>query len=130
MEIEVFSLCDAATGDSGKLNILGAFDSIFVRKLPAIHSQCSIALRLRYRRSEEGTHEVNVNIVDEDGKHIVPPLKGKMELRMRSNVSSSSANLILSLNGLKFDKAGEYSIDLLIDGEQRGSLPMFVNMVR
>ena len=44
MNIEVFSLCDAATNDRGKLNILGAFDTIGLVKLPGVHLQCSVAL--------------------------------------------------------------------------------------
>jgi len=41
MEIEVFSICDAATSDSGKLNILGAFDMMWVP------IQLNLQLRMR-----------------------------------------------------------------------------------
>ena len=30
------------------------------------------------------------------------------------------------IQGLKFDKGGEYSIDLAIDGQHKASLPLFV----
>jgi len=36
MRLEVFSLCDAATSEKGKLNILGAFDTIWVSKIPLV----------------------------------------------------------------------------------------------
>jgi len=42
MNIQVAVLCDAATDDNGKLNLLGAFDTIYTQQLPAVHPQCSI----------------------------------------------------------------------------------------
>ena len=34
MNIEAFLLCDAATDQQGKLNILGAFDNLYAKKIP------------------------------------------------------------------------------------------------
>jgi hypothetical protein len=36
MNIQVAVLCDAATDDNGKLNLLGAFDTIYAPQLPAM----------------------------------------------------------------------------------------------
>ena len=36
MRVEVFSLCNAATADAGKLNMLGAFDAIRAAKMPVV----------------------------------------------------------------------------------------------
>ena len=42
MNIEVFSLCDAATVDvAGKLNVLGAFDTIGTGSMPTVYPQCA-----------------------------------------------------------------------------------------
>ncbi|MHC4882477.1 MAG: DUF6941 family protein, partial [Planctomycetota bacterium] len=32
--MEAFLLCDAATDQNGKLNVLGAFDNIFAKETP------------------------------------------------------------------------------------------------
>ena len=37
MNIQTAVLCDAATDDNGKLNLLGAFDTIYAPEMPAIH---------------------------------------------------------------------------------------------
>ena len=47
MTIQVAVLCDAATDESGKLNLLGAFDTIYTQQLPAVHPQCSVRLAER-----------------------------------------------------------------------------------
>ena len=54
MQIQLAVLCDAATDYAGKLNILGTFDTLITSQLPAIHPQCSIALRLTFQKQEEG----------------------------------------------------------------------------
>ena len=70
MELQVAVLCDAATDYGGKLNLLGAFDTIHATSLPAIHPQCTIALRMTFNKVEEGSHRVRINFVDEDGKSV------------------------------------------------------------
>ena len=61
MNIQVAVLCDAATDDQGKLNILGAFDTINALTLPAIHPQCAIALRVTFTSGTVGTLNYTVN---------------------------------------------------------------------
>ena len=126
MRVEIFSLCDAATGDLGKLNMLGVFDTICVPKLPAVHPQCAIALRVRFERIERGEHKVIVHFVDSDGKNVISPAEGIITVNFADEQSLGAANLILNIHGLKLEKFGEYSIDLAIDGEQKASCPLFV----
>ncbi|MBI5055340.1 MAG: hypothetical protein HZB61_01800 [Nitrospirae bacterium] len=129
MKVELFVLCDAATDYHGKLNILGTFDAIWTRQIPAVHPQCAVALRLRFTKIEEGAHKVRINIVDEDGKAVIPPLDAGVNIQFREALTSMSANMILNLQGLKFPKYGEYSIDLAVDGRQEASLPIYVQPV-
>lgn len=126
MQVEVFSLCDAATVNTGKLNMLGAFDTIGTSRIPAIHPQCAVALRIRFDRIERGEHKISVNFVDADGRHIMPPAKGTMKINFSDEQSSGSANLILNIQGLKLEKYGEYAIDLAIDGRSERSLPLYL----
>ncbi len=126
MRIEIFALCDAATGDLGKLSMLGAFDTMGAPKTPVVHPQCAIALRVRFERVERGEHKVVVHFVDSDGKKVIPSAQGTITMNFSDEQSSGSANLILNIQGLKLERFGEYAIDLAIDGQQRASLPLFV----
>jgi len=126
MQIEIFALCDAAIADFGKFSMLGAFDTIWAAKTPAIHPQCAIALRVRFSKIERGEHKVVVNFVDIDGRNVIPPAQGAIQVNFPEEQRSGSANLILNIQGLKLEKLGEYSIDLAIDGQQKASLPLFV----
>ena len=127
MRVEVFSLCDAATVDaSGKLNILGAFDTLWAGKVPVVHPQFAIALRVRFDQIERGEHKVTFNFVDFDGKHILPPATGIINVAFQDAQRSGSANSILNIQMVKLETFGEYAIDLAIDGRKEASLPLFV----
>src|ERR1700690_3112596 len=131
MNIEVFSLCDAATVDvSGKLNVLGAFDTIWAARMPAVYPQCAIALRVRFDGIERGEHRVTVNFVDLDGKHIIPGANGTINIHFSDDQRSGSANLVFNLQMLKLENLGEYSIDLAVDSRKEASLPLFIREKR
>ena len=127
MDIEIFTLCDAATDNHGKLNILGTFDSIWSKQIPAIHPHCSVALRLRFYRIEEGEHKIKINIVNEDGQLIAPSLNATTNIQFNNNPESSIVrNMAINIQGLKMEKYGDYAIDMAIDGRQEASLPLRV----
>ncbi|MCX6353910.1 MAG: hypothetical protein NTZ78_03260 [Candidatus Aureabacteria bacterium] len=128
MDIEIFSLCDAATESVGKLNILGAFDTLYSAKLPCVHPQCSVALRIRYSRIEQGNHQIRINFVNEDGKAVLPSLNGGTDIKFGENQQYAVSNLILNIHNLKLEKEGHYSIDLAVDGKSAKSLPLFLKV--
>ena len=130
MNVEVFVLCDAATDYQGKLNILGSFDSIWSKNIPAVNPHCALALRMRFLKIEEGEHTFKINIVNEDGVPVISPFETKLDIKSTDVKAGSIArNMILNLQGLKFEKFGEYSIDLAIDGRHELSIPLYVNQV-
>jgi len=129
MDVEAFLLCDAATDQQGKLNVLGAFDTVFTKEVPVVHPACAVAARIRFSKVEQGEHAVRICVIDQDGKEVVPKLDGKVSVRLAQDAGSMAVNLVLNFQRLKLPDYGEYSIDLLIDGEQKASLPFFVRSI-
>ncbi len=130
MNIELLVLCDAATDYQGKLNILGTFDSIWAKQMPAVHPLCAVALRLRVLKTEEGEHKIKITLVDEDGRAVVKPVEASVNIVFNNaSLPSMATNMILNLQGLKFPDYGEYSIDLTVDGRHEATLPLFVNRI-
>ena len=126
MDIQIAILCDAATDTNGKLNILGTFDTIYTSQLPAVHPQCSIALRMTFSKVEEGTHKVKLNFVDEDGKLVMPSVDIPVDVAVPDDTIFISRNFIINIQQLKFDKPGQYAIDIAVDGRQETSIPLQV----
>jgi hypothetical protein len=123
---EIFALCDAATQAGGGLNILGTFDTIFSSQLPATHPQCSIAVRLRFEKIEEGEHRIRVNVVDEDGRLVMPSFDLNVNVRMDEEAQSVSVNWVINIQRLQFRSYGQYAIHLAVDGRSEATLPLFV----
>ena len=129
MDIQVAVLCDAATDYNLKLNILGTFDTIYAAQLPAIHPQCSIALRMTFSKGEEGQHKVMLNFVDEDGKRVMDGIPISLDVVVPEDTIFVSRNFVINIQQLKFEKPGLYSIDIAMDGRQEGSIPLLVKQI-
>lgn len=126
MDIEIAALCDAATEQQGKLNLLGTFDRITAVQFPVVHPLCAIVYRIRFDWNEQGTHAFKVAFLDADGRPVMPPLQNEMNVRIPEHRESTVANVILMLQGLKIDTPGLYAIDLAVDGKPQRSLPLMV----
>lgn len=129
MDIQIAVLCDAATDNNGKLNILGTFDTIHTSQLPAIHPQCSIALRMTFTKVEEGPHKLKLHFVDEDGKLVMPSIDIPIEAVVPEDAIFLSRNFIVNIQQLKFQNPGFYAINIALDGSQVGSIPLLVKSI-
>lgn len=118
MVIDLFSLCDGAYNYNGKLTIVGTLDSISVPEVPA-KVQFGIAMKLRFDATETGAHTLIVRIKDVNGKNVPPDMK--LGLNIKPSDVSTIVSLAVNAQGLPFDKFGEYSVDVLVDDEVKGS---------
>jgi hypothetical protein len=126
MNIEIFALCDAATESAGKVNILGAFDTLAAREAPVTVAHCAVALRARFKRIESGEHKLRLAMIDADGKAVIPAFQTSMNIRLQPGQDSAVANMILNLQQVKLTAFGRYAVDLAVDGREAGSLPFYV----
>ncbi len=126
MNIQVAVLCDAATDDNGKLNLLGAFDTIYTQQLPAVHPQCSIALRVTFGHEDEGQHKLRLNFVDADGRSIMPGIDIPVQVVLPGDSHFGTRNFVVNIQQLKFENPGLYSIDLSLDDHPQASIPLLV----
>lgn len=129
MEILTACLCDSAADYNGKLCILGAFDTIQVRSLPAVHPACSIALRLLLKEADIGRHRIQLGLIGPDGQDILPSGKISIDFNvpgMPENSFFLSSNCVLNLQGLVLPAAAPYSFDVRVDGNILARVPLQV----
>ena|SRR5579862_2873534 len=129
MNIQVAVLCDAATDTNGKLSLLGAFDSIYTQQMPMIHPMCAVALRMTFGHAEEGDRQLRLNLVDEDGRAIMPAIELPIQIALPEDAHFVTRNFVVTFQQLKFDQPGLYSMDVALDGRQQVSIPLFVKYV-
>ena len=130
MEISSVTLCDSAADYSGKLCILGAFDTIVVPQFPFNHSHCSVALRYVLRDEDVGRHKIQVALVGSDGQPLIPadklPVFNVQVNSMPENVFFESKNLVLNFQGLPLAAPGQCEVRVLVDGQIVRTVPFQV----
>jgi hypothetical protein len=130
MNFQVAVLCDAATDDNGKLNLLGAFDTINTQQLPAVHPQCSIALRVTFGQEDETTQSVRLTFVDADGKSIMPHIDIPVKVVLPGDSHFGTRNFIINIQQLRFERPGLYSIDVAVNSRIQANIPLLVKQHR
>src|SRR5689334_15709495 len=80
MEIEIFTLSDFAQDNNSKLTIVGTFDAIHAKQFPVLHPACAISCRLRFGSKETGSHDFKLRLIDAEGKEIIQPIEGNLNI--------------------------------------------------
>ncbi|MBI4677917.1 MAG: hypothetical protein HY748_10075 [Elusimicrobia bacterium] len=131
MEIDFAFLADCAEVNQGKMSVLGgAFDTIWVEKLPAIHPRLSFVLRLVLSPSEMGRkHSLEINIVDEDGKRIAT-VGGELSVGSRSPDLPAGWRQgflsVMNFQHLTFTKFGNYCFEIVANNSSLKSVALRV----
>jgi hypothetical protein len=125
MTVEIFGVCDFAQDNAGKLTLIGTFDAITVRDLPAVHPFMCVAARIRFPVYELGEHTIRVEIKDADSSLLVPPIDGKLAVNGIGG-DSACANLTLNLINLNFRTEASWRVSLFIDGHEKAVIPLYI----
>lgn len=124
MQIEIATLADAATADvTGKLNILGIFDTFYAKNFPAIHPQCTFAVKLRIDQNDNMSRPLIISFIDEQDKELQKPIELPLPITLQKK---DAINLIINLNNIKLPQPGTYRITLSNAGNLLKELTFFV----
>ncbi|QIF00589.1 hypothetical protein [Roseimicrobium sp. ORNL1] len=129
MQLLLATLCDSAADYSGKLCILGAFDTLCAQEFPVVHPQCSLALRLLFYPEDAGRHQLSIQLEDEVGGVIIPEsaLGATIDVSLPpGSVPFVTRNLVRNLQHLRFEEPGIYRFEIKRNGRQVISLPLRV----
>lgn len=133
IEFDLGLLADHAQVDAGgKLYVMGEFRYIFAQTVPCTHPHMSVVGRWRadVTPGVELTASLQVEVVDSDGKPIVPR-SPSMPVTFSSvgpaDRGKGQCMLILNLTMLHLPKYGDYSISFLVDGGFLGRVPFTVS---
>jgi hypothetical protein len=130
MNIQAAVLCDAATDDNGKMNLLGAFDTIYAQQMPAVHPQCAVALRVTFAAEDEGQRKLKLNFINADGHAILPAVEIPVKVTLPDDAHFLTRNFIVNIQQLKFAEAGLYSVDVRLDDKSQASIPLSVKLIQ
>lgn len=122
-------LCDFATVREGLLHVLGAGVTRLWRQTYPAPLGLSLALLFRLEPSEtHEQHRLRVVLVNEDGQRQAE-LDGQFGVQAGPGTRPGEQvvmPMVLNLQGMPIMKAGTYSLDILLDSLQIGSLSFVV----
>lgn len=130
MKTEIFTLCDFAAVYAGKLTIVGAFDSVYVKQAPAIIPQCALAVRLRCEKRDIGQHDLKVTIVDASGKSLCTLGETKLQVAVPEVAPSISLDLSVAISSMNISQIGVYAVQLNVDSRLVAEIPLHVYQVK
>lgn len=118
MDVDFAFICDYAEVGP-KINALGiGFDTIHAPQVPAIHPLLYVVIQLKATVGETGQKNLEVNLIDEDGKEIVPPIRQSFSVPKPASGIESIGRLALAFRNVQFPQYGAYSIHVAIDGHE------------
>lgn len=128
MQISFALFADGANlSQEGKLNILGVFDAVQVGGVPTMHPRAHLVVRLKGSREDVGDHRVTLRWLNPDGQELWSTTG---ELNIGSppvGVTELDLPLIATID-LPIDRGGEYALQINLDGQPRGEVPLQVRV--
>jgi len=129
MRIELFTLCEGAVDQGGRLSLAGTYEVIQCPCFPTTVPKLTIAMRLRFWPGEAHHHSVRLCLVSPDGKWFGGAFEGTITLTPPDLERSSAHHFILDVLGVPFERAGEYAVDFYLDDHFESRIPLFVEAV-
>jgi hypothetical protein len=127
MHISFAVFADAANlSQEGKLNILGVFDAVQVGGLPTIHPRTHFIVRLKANGEDVGSHKLSfrwLSPLDEE----LWSSSGEMNVAPAPNPIFEVDLPIIAVVDLPLNMAGQYTMQVTLDGEPTAAARLFVN---
>ena len=134
MEIELAFLADAAQETAGKLNALGiGIDQILADQVPSFHPVMYLVLKIALQPIEcDRPHQMEIVLWDPDGQIVGPQLNGQFSASRRADdpLKVSYAQVVVSMIGQRFPREGDYAFHIVIDGQEKKTLPLTIRLKR
>ena len=116
-------LCDdVRREDNGKFMLIGLFETIGAKKFPAIHPALYV---MNCWIGGLGTFRQKSRIITKNGTVLTEDKESPFVLRDLK----AKHRIIARFNNLKFDTAGEYSVEVLLNGELKIRYPLVVKKI-
>jgi len=125
IKIELFTFCDFAQVNGGKLTIVGTFDTIISHNFPCVHPQLSVVIRLRFDMWEFSNHSFRIETRDLEGEMNMEAITGNVDVMGAGNTTAVS-HLVFSISNLQIKNPGVVNFVLFIDDKEAGYIPLYI----
>ena len=117
-------LCDYAfLSIDRKVNIIGVFETINAAKFPVVHPKFVVVGSIEPSKQ---VFKMAIDIVDSvSGKKVIEN-NTEREIKLPAEQATNNFNFIIEILNIAFQTAGNYKVEIIIDGEKLGEIPLKV----
>ncbi len=127
MKLDFAFICDYAEV-TGKINALGiGFETIYAPKVPSKHRLFFLVAQFRLSVVEAGEKKMVVNLIDDNGRDVVPPIQGTITIPRPKDTVESVARIAMEFGNVEFPRYGSYSVRMAVDGIEMVDVPFKVS---
>lgn len=130
-ELDFAFLSDAAEAEPGrKFYVLGGgIDVIAGASVPLVHPHMALLMRFLVHPTELGrSHLLEVRLIDADGAELAR-IEGQLEAQSGGPPGRpAGVNVVINMANTRFEQAGDYSVEILMNNQHQKSLPLRVQI--
>lgn len=123
MKLNLFSICEGAFNNQGRLTIVNTYDMISASSFP-LKMSLGIAMTIAFDKNDGGKHMIVLHIINK--KNDVEIAKMESEVSIPHDENGGFLNFVSNVNGFMFPEAGDFNFDLTVDGKSIGGYVMKV----
>jgi hypothetical protein len=106
----------------GKFSLMGLFESIYANSFPALHHRFAI---VNEWTGGKGEFTVRIRLLAPDGQQVISESETKISL---FNETQRHRDISIR-NNTTFKAPGAYWIEMLLDGERAGIVPLSLQLI-
>lgn len=111
----------------GKLNVMGIFDQVFARQVPARFPPMRLVIRLEARAEELNTaHALRIQLAG-PGSDALFDIDGTFTPRGLPGAGFVSVNHVIRLADLPLRRTGDHTVLIWVDGDLKREVPLRVH---
>jgi hypothetical protein len=126
MKVLVAAVCDHSWVENGCLTLCRAFDSVNAVGFPFTLARISVGLRLLILKDEFGEHKLSIVLADQAGNKLMESLVNMNFHPPQEYLPQAAFSFALNGQNITFPKAGDYSVNISLDGKTEASIPLYV----
>lgn len=130
-DLDFAFLADAAEAEPGrKFYVLGGgIDVIAGQSMPLVHPHMTLLMRFMVHPTELGrAHFLDVRLINADGGELAK-IEGQLEAQAGGPPGRPvGVNLVINMGNTRFETAGDYSIEIMMNNQHLKSLPLRVQL--
>jgi len=131
MRVLNFLVADYANvAEGGKINVMGIFNRIFAHEFPTRQPEMHLVVKLDASPAEyDSDRKLTIKLLDESGRQEIVNWSRDIHIPKGSGGERTEINQILRLRDVVFPKPGAYQFSVIVDKDEKSTLPITVVLV-